>query len=337
VSEVRILVVEDDEVFAKYVCETLSNAGYKAQWVNNGQEALDIFSEDEHVYRVLFVDLMMPKIDGFQLIQKIRSNFKNVYPYIVVLSSLSNDEAIVRAINLGADDFLVKPVSQQKLISYVKSAFRKLQLITLDVLIELPVKMIELRDKHTSDHVRNVSLFSTLLARAYVEEGKAQELHDSFVEDLGIAALFHDVGKILIPESILQKPGLLTAEEYEIMKSHTTRGSEILKSALKTHPENHLLSVCYDVVRYHHEKWDGSGYPDGLKGEQIPLAARIVAIADVFDALTSDRHYRDAFSSEEALKIMQTEEKEHFDPDLFSVFLEYVRFFENIKKLRCTK
>lgn len=198
--------------------------------------------------------------------------------------------------------------------------------------------MIELRDKHTSDHVRNVSLFSTLLARAYIEEEeKAEGLHDSFVEDLGIAALFHDVGKILIPESILQKPGPLTVEEYEIMKSHTTRGAEILKNALKTHPENHLLSLCYDVIRYHHEKWDGSGYPDGLKEEQIPLAARIVAIADVFDALTSNRHYRDAFSPEEALRIMQTEEKEHFDPDLFSIFLEYVQFFENIKKLRCDK
>jgi len=323
-----ILIAEDDEFQRKYMINALTNEGFSAVGKENGEEALKTFSANPAKYRILLVDLRMPVMDGFELIRRIRNDYTEVYPYIFVVTSLDSEDDVLRALELGADEVLIKPVSPKRLYASVVSGLQKLKMLTLDVLIKSFVRLMNIRDKYTGNHAENVRLIATLLARVYCEEA---DINDNFVDEIGTAALLHDVGKILIPEEILRKPTSLTVQEYELVKTHTTNGSEILRESLATHPENTTIKTCYEVIRYHHEQWNGKGYPEGLSGEEIPISARIVKVADVFDALTSERYYRKAHSPEEALEIMKAQ-NDHFDPKIFEIFLEHQRFFASVVK-----
>lgn len=241
---------------------------------------------------------------------------------------MDSDDDVLKAFDLGADEVLIKPIGPKRLVATVLSSLNKLKMITFDVLVNSLVNMMSFRDKYTGNHARNVKLLSTLIARAYSEEF---DLDEEFVENVGTAALLHDMGKILVPEQILQKPDKLSKQEFEIVKEHTTKGSAVLQQSLQLHPENDTLKTIYEVVRYHHENWDGTGYPDGLRGEEIPLSARIVRVADVFDALTSDRYYRKAYPPDQALEMMKSSE-DHFDPQILKILIEHHRFFLSIAR-----
>ncbi|MGC8778186.1 MAG: HD-GYP domain-containing protein [Candidatus Caldatribacteriaceae bacterium] len=329
-SSLKVLLVDDEPATLQIVRRYLDD--YEVHTTGDGREALEKFEEDPYAYRIIVTDLFMPGMDGFDLIVALRNRFPYVYPYIIVLSARGEEEAIVRALELGADDFLEKPVSKKKLLAYFSSGLRKLTWSTLDVLLDLPLKFIELQDGYTGKHVRDVRILAFLLARAYSERYGVDD--PRFAERLKLASAFHDIGKIVIPTDILKKPGPYTAEERKIIESHTTYGASVLEDAVVRHPENEILRTCYEVVLYHHERWDGSGYPFGLKGEEIPLSARIVAVADVFNALTSDRHYRSAYSLDRALEIMESE-RERFDPRVFSLLCEYRKLVGAVKRKNC--
>lgn len=182
--------------------------------------------------------------------------------------------------------------------------------------------LIEGRDEDTGEHVKRTSWFVEQIARKLAEEGIYHEIIDEdFLENLWKAAPLHDIGKIKVPDAILQKPGKLTSEEFEIMKSHAKEGGEIVYETMKGIEEKDYIEMAHDVAKYHHEKWDGSGYPEGLSGEEIPLCARIMAVADVFDALTSKRCYKPAMSVEDAYRIIQESSGSHFDPNIAEAFI----------------
>lgn len=329
-NNLKVLLVDDEPAVLRVITRYLEE--YEVETANNGREALKKFEKAPYLYRAIITDLLMPKMSGFDFIAALRSRFPYVYPYIIVLSSRGEEEAVVRALELGADDFLEKPVSKKKLLAYLASGIRKLVWPMLDVFLELPLKIIELQDGYTSKHTRDIRTLAYLLARAYSEQHGVND--PQFAERLKFASAFHDIGKIVIPAELLKKPGPYTPEERKIVEKHTTYGATILEDVVARHPENEILKTCYEVVLYHHERWDGSGYPFGLKEEEIPLPARIVAVADVFNALTSDRHYRPAYSLNEAFQIMEREKK-RFDPDVFSILREYRSFFEAVKRKGC--
>ena len=189
-------------------------------------------------------------------------------------------------------------------------------------LIFVLADMVESRDKNTGDHIRKTAAYVDLILRKMKESGKYDDiLTKEYMEDVVSSAPLHDVGKIKVSDVILNKPGRLTDEEFEIMKTHTTAGEEIINRAMALVSDSDYLKEAKNLATYHHEKWNGSGYPCGLKGEEIPLSARIMAIADVFDALVSRRSYKEPFTYEKAFEIIEEGAGQHFDPEIAKLFL----------------
>jgi len=182
--------------------------------------------------------------------------------------------------------------------------------------------LIESRDGETGEHVKRTSDYVEMISKYLLSEGSYEQMDATYQENMVKAAPLHDIGKIKVPDSILQKPGKLTPEEFEIIKQHATKGGEIIYSIMRNIEEKEYLDIAHDVAMYHHEKWDGSGYPEGLKGENIPLCARIMAIADVFDALVSKRCYKEAFPFERAYEMIEESSGTHFDPQIVEVFVK---------------
>jgi len=195
------------------------------------------------------------------------------------------------------------------------------------------VKLSESRDDSTGAHIERVALFCRILAEKLKENSKYKGyINDNYIDNLCKAAPLHDIGKVGIPDKILLKPGKLTEEEFEIMKKHTVIGANTLKEVKQKYPDNRLLEIGISITNYHHERWDGSGYPKGLKGTDIPLSARIMAVADVYDALRSKRVYKKAYTHEEAVNIIKEGRGTHFDPDIVDAFLENHAEFDYIYK-----
>ena len=190
--------------------------------------------------------------------------------------------------------------------------------------------LIESRDSSTGAHVKNTSNYVSMLAHAAKDAGIYPEtINDSFIEMVISVAPLHDIGKISVPDSILQKPGKLTEEEFEIMKNHAIEGGKLIHQVLEDTNDEEYIKVAYEVATYHHEKWNGKGYPEGLKGKEIPISARLMAIADVYDALTMERVYKKAFTEEQALAIIEADIGLHFDPVLSTLFVKLMRNRKN--------
>ena len=216
-------------------------------------------------------------------------------------------------------------LTQQDMVQELTESNDQIHSMQQNVLIGV-ADLIESRDHNTGTHVKNTANYVELLANAAMEEGIYKEtLSERYVKMTVRAAPLHDVGKIAIPDSILQKPGKLTDEEFEIMKSHAPEGGRIIRDLLDGITDNEYLQIAFEVANYHHEKWDGSGYPVGLKGEEIPVCARLMAIADVYDALTMERVYKKAFPAEKALAIIEEDSGKHFDPLLGPLFVRIMR------------
>lgn len=323
----RILIVDDFKMARDFYAYVLRSAGYDVLEAFDGTDSIEKLYRNDDIACIV-TDINVPNMDGFQLIERVRKDFKDVYPYIFVITSLDSDDDVLKAFDLGTDEVLIKPIDPKRLVAAVLCSLNKLKMITFDMLVNFLVNMMNFRDKYTGNHAKDVKLLSTLIARAYSEEF---DLDERFVENVSTAALLHDMGKILVPEQSLQKPDKLSKQEFEIVKENTTKGNAILQQSLQTHPENDTLKTIYEVVRHHHENRDGTGYPDGLKGEGIPLPARIVRVADVFDTLTSDRYYRKAYPPVQALEIMKSFEN-HSDPQILKILLEHHRFFLSIAR-----
>jgi putative two-component system response regulator len=334
----RILVVDDQELNLRVMQAMLGPLGYQVDMARAGQEALDAVRRNPP--DLILMDVMMPVLDGFETTRRLKGDPTTRHIPIVMVTALTEVEDRVRALEAGADDFLSKPVEKSELRARARSllqvkayhdhmlnyqheleaevakrthdlrlAFGRLRGAYLDTIMRLS-RAAEYKDEDTGSHITRMSHICAAIARK-------MGLNDSTVEHLLYASPMHDVGKIGIPDSILLKPGPLNPEEWEIMKQHTVIGAGILTGA-----ESGFLRLAEVIALTHHERWDGTGYPRGLKGKAIPLAGRIAALADVFDALTSVRPYKPAFSIEKSLAIINEGDGSHFDPQVVRAFLD---------------
>lgn len=294
-GKARVLIVDDDERNIRLLDAYLGKEGYESIKAGDGSEALKI-AMHEHPDLIL-LDGMMPQMSGFEVCRRLKDERMTSLIPVVIVTALSSREDRLRGIEAGAEDFLSKPVDKVELLARVRALLRAKQstdqLEDADTVILTLARVVESRDPSTGGHVERVSNYATAL-------GRALGLEHAACEGLRRAGFVHDIGKIVVPDSILLKPGKLTPEEHRIMQRHVDAGYELLRP-MRTFAES------LPAVRFHHERLDGSGYPLGLRGSQVPLIAQIIAIVDVYDALTSDRVYRPALSQDAAFAILEDE------------------------------
>ncbi len=310
--------MEDEATQRRIISSQLEKQGYQVLAAEDGRQGIALWQENPGV-RVVITDLLMPDVDGFAVLEHIRSH-ESHYTYIIVLTGLDDREALVRALTLGADDYVTKPIFTQELVLRLQGASRLLRLEGQDELIFAMAELAAYRSGETGSHLNRVRKYCQLIGDDLYRHCPELGLTKTQVQDIVSVSPLHDIGKVGIPDSVLHKPGRLNDGEYELMKTHTSMGGQILKDLYDKNGSNYL-KMAHEIALFHHEKWDGSGYPQGLVGEHIPLAARIMALADVFDALTSKRCYKDVFSFERAKSILLEEKGKHFDPLLVESYL----------------
>src|SRR6202047_3819213 len=318
-----ILVADDNEANRELLSALLSAEGYQVLYAADGQQALARVNSES--IDLALLDVVMPRRTGFEICQEMKPKPETRLIPVILLTSLNRDADRIHGIMCGADDFLNKPVNKHELLARVHSLMRLKQFTDeLDnaetVLFSLALT-IEAKDPYPEGHCDRLSKYSVALGEKL---GLPQDLRVA----LRRGGLVHDIGKLSVPEHILLKPGPLTPEERIIMQQHSIAGERIC-SPLRS------FRQVLPIIRHHHEKWDGSGYPDGLKGERIPLTARILQVTDVYDALTTDRPYRKALPKEEALAIMREEmQRGWWDRSILDEFETVVNAYEPMKSAR---
>lgn len=331
-----ILVVDDQDFNLRLLEALLTPLGHTVKFATDGIDCLEKVQGINP--DLILLDIMMPRMDGFETAAQLKKNAETRDIPVVMVTSLTEVDERVKALECGADDFLSKPVNELELRARINSlleikayhdhilnyqkelesevakrteelqkAFATIKKSSLETIYRL-ARAAEFKDDDTGEHIIRIGHFSAAIA-------KQMNLSDHEVETILYAAPMHDIGKIATPDAILRKPGPLTHEEWEIMHQHCQKGALILEGS-----DSELLQLAESIALTHHEKWDGSGYPSGLLGSEIPIAGRITAIADVFDALTSKRPYKKAFSLEKSFAIIRESSGTHFDPDVVDAF-----------------
>lgn len=341
VHKPTILIVDDTPENLKLMTGMLA-ADYDTRVANNGERALKLAMEGAAPDLVL-LDIMMPGMDGYEVCRRLKANARTREIPIIFLTALTEIEDEQAGFDVGAVDYITKPVSPPIVLARVKTHLslaaaadflrdkndyleseiakrtREVQLIQ-DVTIMAMASLAETRDNETGNHIRRTQRYVRVLAERLSSE---LGLNAESIELLYKSAPLHDIGKVGIPDAILLKPGKLTPEEFEIMKTHTTLGRDTILAAEKLiETPSTFLRLAREIAHYHQEKWDGSGYPEGLVGEAIPLSARLMALADVYDALISRRVYKPPFPHEKAVAIITEGRGKHFDPMMVDAFLE---------------
>lgn len=308
-----ILLVDDEPTNLKILREILE-PDYSLSFAKNGQDAIQL--AETLLPSIILLDIMMPGMTGYEVCEKLKSQSSTINIPIIFVSALTEEMDEMKGFEVGAVDYIFKPVRPGIVRSRVKnhlSLVRAEELKATHIqIIERLGRAAEYKDNETGLHVMRMSHVSKLLA---LKLG----LNEDFAERLLLAAPMHDIGKIGIPDAILLKADKLTPEEFREIQKHPQIGAEILGSS-----NSELIKLAKSVALYHHEKWDGSGYPHGLKGTVIPIEARIVAVADVFDALTNKRPYKVAWTIDETLEFMVGQKEKHFDPQIVDVLLDSI-------------
>lgn len=326
IRQAHILIVDDEPANVKLLTMILQREGYtNVQSTSDPREVEDLCNKTD--FDAFLLDIRMPFLDGYALMEQLKLRFVDDYLPVLVLTAQTDNETRLKALKTGAKDFLTKPFDQLEALTRIHNLLEvrlmhnqvKNQNQILEEKVRLRTEEIyqtrqevirrlglaaEYRDNETGNHIIRMSKYAQLLALAHgLSEDRAETILN--------AAPMHDIGKLGIPDSILLKPGKLDADEWEIMKTHVAIGAEILSGST-----SELMETALNIALHHHEKWDGSGYPNNLKGEQISIEGRICAIADVFDALVSERPYKKAWPVEQALQLIEEESGKQFDPTL---------------------
>lgn len=332
----QILIVDDSDMNRAMLREILKD-NYSILEAGNGVECLSCVEHMGSSLSLILLDLNMPEMDGFEVLAELsRLGYMDDIP-VIIISGTDSTADICRAYDLGATDYIHRPFNTQVIYRRVSNTItlmakqrRMAELVNRQIdratkqqelMVDFLSRIIGYRSGESNPHFANISTLSALLLQALQKRKNHYGLTEQDCQLIATAAVFHDVGKIGIPESILLKPGKLTAEEFEVMKTHTLIGDNLIKS-LEIYHDEPLLQMAAQICRWHHERYDGGGYPDGLKGEEIPICAQVVSIADVYDALTSARPYKPAFSSEKAIQMILNGECGVFNPVLVDCLLE---------------
>jgi len=307
-----LLLAVDDEAGNLQLLRQILQDSYRMLYAKDGPRALELARQEKPA--LILLDVMMPGMNGYEVCRQLKADPVCTAIPVIFVTALSEPRDEVIGFEAGAVDYITKPVSPPIVRARVRT---HLSLVRADELRETRLQIVqrlglaaEYKDNETGLHVIRMSHYAKLLALA-------AGLHEAEAEDLLHAAPMHDVGKIGIPDRILQKPGKLDADEWAVMQTHATIGGDIIGEH-----QHGMLAMARTIALTHHEKWDGSGYPCGLAGQAIPLVGRIVAVADVFDALTSARPYKTAWSVEQAVAFLREQRGRHFDPELVDLFLE---------------
>lgn len=345
IDKATILAVDDTPDNLLLISGLLKN-DYHVRVANCGQRAIKI-AQSETPPDIILLDIMMPDIDGYEVCRILKADKKTSVIPIIFLTAKTEIEDETRGLELGAVDYITKPISPPIVLARVKThlALKRMQdflrdqnaflesevkkrteeiVAIQDVTIHAMASMAETRDNETGNHIRRTQHYVKLLAEKLRNHPKFEKSlnHDNTIEIIFKSAPLHDIGKVGIPDAILLKPGRLTPEEFEVMKTHTTLGREAIIHAEKNLGiEVPFLKYAKEIAYSHQEKWDGSGYPEGLSGDDIPISARLMAIADVYDALVNRRVYKDSMSHEDAVKLMLEGKGKHFDPDMLDAFI----------------
>ena len=357
----NILVIDDNELNIEAITRRLERDGFNTFKAESGAKAFKIL--EKFIVDLILLDVMMPEMDGYEVLDIIKRTDKWQHIPVVMVSALDEQDSVVRCIEAGADDYLMKPVNSVLLRARVNNSLNKKRLYDRDkqyrnelecynqqlknkvamqvkeisaaqmAMIFATSKLAESKDPETGSHLDRMRIYCKVICEYLAEHGPYKaRITPEYIDSIYTASSLHDIGKVGIPDSVLLKPGKLTENEWEIMRRHTVIGADTLRAVLEKHPGNNFIQIGIEIAESHHEKWDGSGYPYGLKGEAIPLSARILALADVYDALTSVRCYKDAFSHEKSREIIVQGAGGHFDPHIVEAFLNREDQFIRIRK-----
>ncbi|MBI4558310.1 MAG: response regulator [Candidatus Hydrogenedentes bacterium] len=357
----QILVVDDREENVLLLQQLLNAKGYDVYGASSGEAALKAVLQSPP--DAVLLDLVLPEMSGYEVCRRLKQNVKTQHIPVVIITGTAEREANIRALDAGADDFLIKPLDSVLLEARIRNSLnakalhdqilryqrlleesnaqlelriheRTTQLErTQQVAVFSLAKLAECRDTDTGEHLNRMRLYARELALELATWPQFREVIDAqFIDNLYQSSPLHDIGKVGIPDRILLKPGKLTPFEFEIMKTHAALGGDTLKAAEAEAGEHSFLAMGRDIAYFHHERWDGTGYPTRLGGAGIPLPARVVALGDVYDALTTKRPYKAAFPHEHARSLIIEARGSHLDPDIVDAFLARERRFIEIQR-----
>ena len=343
----KILITDDMDMNREMLAEILE--GYEILEASNGAEAISKINDNKTGLSAILLDLVMPVCDGYAVLENIKGDDATAEIPVIIITG---DDSVIserKCFELGAADFIRKPFDEVlvkrrvenvvQLYDYKKGLEKKIEVQTNQIknqykllkesseilkknnrrIIEALGTIVEYRSLESGEHVKRVMGYTKILAERIMEDYPEYNLTDQLIENIAAASALHDIGKIAIPDSILLKPGKLTREEFEYMKSHTLRGCEILKN-LDDAWDAEYSRLSYEICRSHHERYDGKGYPDGLKGDDIPISAQLVSVADVYDALVNERCYKEAYPKDKAFLMIVSGECGVFSPKLMQAF-----------------
>lgn len=340
--EHTILIIDDNMMNIKMAQGILQDE-YKVATATSGAVAFKIL--DKMTPDLILLDINMPEMDGFEVLEELKKREDTKKIPVIFLTAEQSGDVETRALAAGAKDFVSKPFNPSVLMNRMKQSIEMQMyqqhlenMVSAQIeaimkyenhinhiqqeMIHAMAKIIESRDGSTGEHVKRTSRYVALLVKVLQKDDYAKrDLTEYYADMLCRAAYMHDIGKIKVDDAILRKPGRFTEEEYAKMKLHAPAGGEIIRMTMKKIEDGGYVDIASDVATYHHERWDGKGYPEGLSGTDIPLGARIMALADVFDALTSVRCYKEAMDVDKAFSIIEEEAGKQFDPDLARVML----------------
>lgn len=327
----KILIVDDSEMNRALLKEILGEQ-YSIVEAESGSQAIDILSEHSNEFSLVLLDIIMQDINGFDLLSYINHNHWNNKFAVMMISADGSVDNINRAYEMGAFDYIKRPFNstvvrrriantmllyarQQRLEETIAAQYEE-QEKNSKLMISILSHIVEFRNGESGMHIQHVNVITNYLLRQLVYRTDKYQLSPTEIELITTAASLHDIGKIAIPDEIINKPGRLTREEFEVMKTHSTTGANMLLDLPIDQQVAPLVKTATEICRWHHERYDGRGYPDGLKGDEIPISAQVVSIADVYDALTSKRCYKDAYSHKEAIDMILNGECGVFNPIL---------------------